>query len=106
MSQVKFVFICAGRKHGLCFPAENAEKMWKHLKGYKRREGYAHVKIIKEVACLGVCKDGPCLLVIDENGKDTSHSLGAEMNLEKAKQLLDSFMDEYVIDTTPPPGVK
>jgi hypothetical protein len=99
-AQTKFVFICAGRKKGKCFPQENTEEVWKHLKGYRRKEGYAHVTI-REVACLGICKEGPCLSVIDENAEETLHRMGAE-NVDDAKLLLDSFMDDYVIDMSSP----
>ena len=99
-AQIKFVFLCAGYKKGKCFPKENAEEVWQHIKGFRKKEGYAGV-VIREVACLGICKEGPCLSVINENAEETLHRLGAE-NVDEAKKLVDCFMDEYVIDTTKP----
>lgn len=102
VAQAKFVFLCAGRKNGLCFSNKNTEEIWKHIKSYRKKPGYEHVSI-REAACLGICRDGPCLLVIDENCQDTEHRLGAgHTNVEEAKKLLDSFMDGHVIGTTPP----
>lgn len=99
-AQVKFVTICAGFKKGKCFPKENSEEVWQHIKGFRKKGGYSHVTV-RESACLGICKEGPCLSVINEKAEETLHRLGAE-NVEEAKKLLDCFMDEYVIDTTQP----
>lgn len=103
-AQAKFVHICAGRKKGLCFSDSDKkiEEVWKHTKSYRKKPGYENV-IIREAACLGICRDGPCISIIDENADETFHTLGAERhNVEEAKNLLDRFMDDYVIDTTPP----
>jgi hypothetical protein len=101
VAQVKFVHICVGSEKGRCFPRENSEEVWQHLKEFRRKEGYTNV-VIRKLACLGICKEGPCLSVIDENAEETLHRLGAENNVEEAKKLLDSFMDDYVIDISPP----
>lgn len=99
----KFVFICVGCKKGKCFPRECAEETWQHIKGYKQKEGYKKT-VIREVACMGKCESpGPNLLVI-ANGEATEYSLGAK-NPQEAKEAIDRFMDEHVIDSAPPVNV-
>jgi hypothetical protein len=102
MANRRFVFICVGCKKGKCFPKENAEAVWKHAKVYRRKEGYSHVDI-REAACLGMCAfAGPNILVIDENGQDGAHHLGAK-SIDEAREFLDAFMESRVSDKTPAP---
>lgn len=100
--QKTFVLFCGGCVKDKCFPKEIGEEVWKHLKGYRRKEGYKQVTLVK-AACLDMCHLAGPNVVIIKNGADTAHSLGAR-NAEEAKTLLDSLMDEHVIDMTPPEG--
>lgn len=98
----KTVLFCGGCVKGKCFPKEQGEEVWKHLKEYRRKEGYQNTEFYK-VVCLDRCAiAGPNVVIINQ-GINTPYSLGAR-NTQEAKKLLDNLMDEYVIDTTPPPA--
>jgi hypothetical protein len=100
MTQKKFVLFCGGCVKDKCFRKEQGEEAWKHLKGYRRKEGYENIQVYK-MACLDMCHlAGPNVVIID-NGVDTPYSLGAR-NAQEAKDLLDNLMDEHVIDMAPP----
>jgi hypothetical protein len=100
INKKKFVLFCGGCVKDKCFRKEQGEEVWKHLKGYRKREGYENAKFLKMV-CLDMCHlVGPNVVIIDK-GVDTAHSLGAK-NTEDAQNLLDRLMDERVIDMTPP----
>lgn len=96
----KTVLFCGGCVKGKCFPKEQGEEVWKHLKGYRKKPGYEDVEFYKAV-CLDRCAiTGPNVMIINQ-GVNTPHSLEAK-NVEEAKVLLGKLMDEHVIDTTPP----
>lgn len=97
-AQKIFVFMCAGCKKGKCFPKEDEAAAWRYIKSYRRREEYKDI-VIREAACLDMCEfTGPNLLIIDGNGKDTTHSLGAK-NIEEAKKRIDEVMEKHAANT-------
>lgn len=96
----KTVLFCGGCVKDKCFRKEQGEEVWKHLKGYRRKEGYKNAEFYKAV-CLDRCAiAGPNVVIINQ-GVNTPYSLGAK-NAQDAKVLLDKLMDEHVIDMTPP----
>lgn len=96
----KVINFCAGCTKGNCFPYGQGEQVWKHLKAYRGKQGYKHVTMV-HAQCLRMCHfAGPNILLIDAHGP-TEYHLGAR-NITEGKERIDRFMDEHVIDCTPP----